>query len=116
MLHLEGQTRLERLLRDLHHAAGIAGDHDTRSRLADSLDLAPPELRGDLGLEEIVDTRAAAAKVAVGQLHERQPGNAPQELSRLRAHLLAVSEVAGVVVGDSLPQLAQGQLRVDEDL
>src|SRR6202035_1063271 len=106
----------ERLLRYLHDAAWIAGGHDARSRLADALDLSAPELGGHLGLEEIVDARAPAAEIAVLEVHQGQPRDAPQELSGLGAHLLPVSEMTGVMVGHRLSQLAQRQVRVDERL
>src|SRR5262245_66645466 len=68
--------------RDLHETAGIACDHDARARLADPLDFPPPQLVGDAGLDEVVHAGAAAAEVAVGQLHEREPRNPPQQLAR----------------------------------
>ena len=48
----------------------IAGDHHLDAGLGQAGQLAIQELPGDLGVQEIVDAGAAAAKVRLGQRHE----------------------------------------------
>ena len=72
-------------------------------------DLADEELFGLLGLGDVVDAGAAAAPVGLGEFDQLEARDELKELSRLLGHLLAVREVAGVVVGDG--QVAQAGLR-----
>src|SRR5262245_39964037 len=79
MDHLYGEALLAALPLDLHEASRIARGQHPRPGFADALDLAARELAGDLWLEEVVDPGAAAAEIALGQVHEREAGDAPEQ-------------------------------------
>jgi hypothetical protein len=83
---------------DLEKAAGIAGDHYLGAGQGQAIQLAVQEFLGDLGVQEIVDSGAPAAKVRLPQRHQREPGDRPQETPRLRSDPLTVRQVAGVVI------------------
>jgi len=100
MRSAEVQAFRLRAVDDLEQAAGVAGGDDFRPGRADVLHLAFEELVGHLGLREVVDARAAAAPVALGQFHELHTGDGFQQRARLGGDFLAVAEVAGLVVGD----------------
>src|SRR5262249_55254563 len=98
MQHLERQSLPARLPRDLGDAAGVARNDDAGPGLADTLDLSPGQLTGNLRLHDIVDAGAAAAELAVRQLHQAEAGHAAQEHAGLAPHFLTVDEVAGIVI------------------
>src|SRR5215468_10985092 len=98
MGHLDVHAQGAAVLGDLHQTARVAGGDDPRARLADSLGLAPPEVAGDLGLEQVVHPRAPAAKLAVLEVDEGHARDAPQQLPRLGPYALAMRQVAGVVI------------------
>ena len=85
---------------DLKVAPGVGGGEDRCAGADDVPDLADEELFGLLGLGDIVDAGAAAAPVGLGQLDELEPRDELQEVARLLGDLLAVRQVAGVVVSD----------------
>src|SRR6059036_2872225 len=92
------QTALATPSGDLQEASGVRGRHDLRPRLDNTSDLELEQLAGHAGLEQVVDAGAAAAEVAVGELHELEPRDPPEQLARLLPHPLTVSQVAGVVI------------------
>ena len=98
MRSAEVQAFRLRAVDDLEQAAGVAGGDDFRLGRADVLHLAFEELVGHLGLREVVNARAAAAPVALGQFHELHTGDGFQQRARLGGDFLAVAEVAGLVV------------------
>src|SRR5436190_10110604 len=55
---------------DLDRAAGVAGGDHLRARGEQVLDLAPPELAGGLGVQQVVDTRGAATNLPARGLHQ----------------------------------------------
>ena len=57
------------------------------------------QLGGDLGLLEVVEAGGAAADPGVGQRHHREAVDLRQQPPRGGSHLLAVQQVAGVLVG-----------------
>ena len=67
--------------------------------------LARAELGGGLGLHQVVDPSRAAAGAAVGDVDQRDAGDAAQQGARLGRDSLGVAEVARVVVGDRQLQL-----------
>src|SRR5262245_19925561 len=93
------QAALAAAERDLEQAARVRRRDYLGAGLGDPRDLPLQELARHLGLEQIVDAGAAAAEIAVAELHELEPGDAREELARLLAHALAVGEMAGIVVG-----------------
>src|SRR4030095_5617639 len=82
----------------LEKAARVRGCHHPRAGLADAVELAVQELARHAGLEEIVDTRAAAAEIALAELDEPEPGDSRKELTGLLTQALAVHQVTRVVV------------------
>ena len=68
---------------------------------------------GDLGLKEVVDPRAAAAAVRIGQGDESEPRHGGEKRARLSTDPLRVREVAGVVVRDRGADLAPQVRRSD---
>src|SRR5215470_4997862 len=91
---LRAQSRL-----DLQDAPGIGGDHRLGPGGPDVADLAPEQARGHLGLREVVDAGRAAAPVGLGELDEAELRDLAQQLSRRALDLLAVHDVARVVIG-----------------
>src|SRR5262249_1012924 len=101
---------------NLHHAAGIACCHDVGPERRDIARFSLAELMGGLRLHEIVDTRTSAADLLLRWSQHFQPGNRPQDITRLRAHALRVRQVTGVVVDDpSLQWMTPGSWRTDLD-
>ena len=94
---------------DLKVAPGVGGGEDRCAGADDVPDLADEEQFGLLGLGDVVDAGAAAAPVGLGELDELEPGDELQEIAWLLGDLLAVRQVAGVVVGDG--EIAQALLR-----
>ena len=60
--------------------------------------LAAQQAIGHLRLREVVDAGRAAAPVGLRQVDHAQPGDLGQQLARLPADLLAVHDVAGIVI------------------
>src|SRR4029453_16756759 len=65
---------------------------------------------------DIVDAGAPAAEIALRQLHEPEPRDASQQVARLAPYLLAMGEMAGVVVGHGARQLAEREVGLGEQL
>ena len=85
---------------DLKVAPGVGGGEDRCAGADDVPDLADEELFGLLGLGDIIDAGAAAAPIGFGEFDKLEPRNELKEVARLLGDLLAVCQVAGVVVGD----------------
>ena len=90
----------ERFGFDLHGAADVAGDADVFAGRRDVTELSLCELRGHVGMLEVVRAGGAATDFAFGQWDDFQAGDLCQQFSRLGGDALCVGEVAGVVVGD----------------
>src|SRR5438093_190572 len=101
---------------DLHETAGIPRRDDRGSRLGDPRHLELEELARDPWLEDVVDSRAPAAEVALRELHEPEAGDPPEELPRLLAHALAVGEVTGIVIRHGQLEATEWQWGVREQL
>src|SRR4051794_29563432 len=84
----------------LQHAARIRGCDDLRTGRIHSGDFLLEQCRRHLGMKDVVDAGAAAAEVREWHLTKRKAGYGPEELTRLHTDLLAVREVARVLVGD----------------
>src|SRR5215468_8653797 len=102
---LELQPGLARVPRDLEQTARVPRGQDTRPALPDARDLHAPQLLGHGWLGQIVDARAAAAELGVLDVHQSEAGDATEERAGLDAHLLAVGEMTGIVIGDGEAQL-----------
>src|SRR6185436_8137043 len=81
--------------RDLDRATRVRGGNDVGCERGDVARLALTELRGRLGLNEVVDARAAAADVRLERGRERHAWNGLQQRAWLRADALTVREVTG---------------------
>ena len=88
----------------LHQAPRIAARDELRRRLRNVSELGVEYERGCLRLDEIVDTGAATALVAVGERDDLELGNGAQYVERRDAHALRVQQVAGRIVRDSFAQ------------
>src|SRR5215831_6411634 len=102
--------------RDLHEATGIPGCHDARARCPDTFRLPPTERIGDAGLEKIVHAGTAAAEVALAKLDEAKSGDPLEEIARLSLDLLAVHQVARVVIGHRRVDRAERQIPLAQHL
>ena len=83
----------------LDQAADVAREHGVGPRRQECLRLALAEPLRHLRLRQVVAARGAAADLALGQRHQLQLRDHLQQLPRLLADLLAVAEMAGVVIG-----------------
>ena len=88
------------VLHELQEASGIAGGDDVCAGVVDVVELAFGEFCGHLGLGEVVGAGSAAAPIGLDEVDELEPGDHAENFAGLVADLLAVGEVAGVVVGD----------------
>ena len=93
------QAFLLRPVDDLEKAAGIASRHDFYPRGFDVFDFSLKQFVRHLGLNEIVNARAATTPRGFRKFDEFQIWNCSQKLTWLRSDLLAVAEMAGFVVG-----------------
>ena len=91
-------------------AAGIRGGHGGRLAFLQVRQLAVEQFRGLLGLGDVVDAGAAAAPVGFRQVDHLQPGDGIEDGARLVDHLLAVAQVAALVVGGAVETAARGGL------
>ncbi len=94
---------------DLKVAPGVGGGEDRCAGADDVPDLADEELFGLLGLGNVVDASAAAAPIGLGEFHELESRDELEQVARLLRDLLAVRQVAGVVVCDG--EFAQARAR-----
>ena len=96
---LDRAAALLDLAGDLEDAADVAGGDDLGAGGRDVVHLAAAEPLRHLGLGEVVGPRRAAADLALLERDQLQAGDHPEQLPGLAADLLAVAEVAGVVIG-----------------
>lgn len=84
---------------NLQEAAWIGSSNDVGRCAQNMLGLAFPQLTGWFRLDQVVNARAAAADIGLRDIHHLETGNIAQHFTRLEAHALGMSEVAGVMVG-----------------
>ena len=97
-------------LLNLQSAAGIGAGEKIGVRGENVHDLACTDLVGALRLDQVVDSSAAAALIAVGNLHELKLRNSAKELPWGRTNPLRMREVTGVVISDArLHSMPRGQ-------
>ena len=82
-------------------APGVRGGEDGCTGADDVPDLTDEELFRLLGLGDVIDAGAPAAPVGFGELDEFEARDELQEVARLLGDLLAMRQVAGVVVSDA---------------
>ena len=82
------------------------------------VDLPFEELAGHLGLREVVDAGGTAAPRCLGKFDELEAGDLAEDLAGLAGDLLAVAEVARIVVGSAgrLRARSRGQALLGEEL
>ena len=85
---------------DLQVASGIGGGEDRGAGADDVPDLTHEELFRLLGLGDVINPGAPAAPVGLGKFDELQARDEFKEVPRLLGDLLAMRQVAGVVVSD----------------
>ncbi len=85
---------------NLKVAPRVGGGEDRCAGADDVPDLADEELFRLLGLGNVVDASATAAPVGLGKFDELEAGDQFEQIAGLLGNLLAVRQVAGVVVGD----------------
>jgi hypothetical protein len=85
--------------RDLQVTARIGGGDYARAGRCDVADFTIEEQTSLLGLRERVDTRRAAAPRRLGQFHQRDTGQQSEQRARLPRDLLAMNQVARLVIG-----------------
>lgn len=98
-LHIVG-ARLVQPGPYLQLAPWIRGDDDSCTCLENVFSLASLETFGHLRFGQVVASRAAAADIGLGQLHEVWTRDSAHEFARLPSDALGVGEMAGVVVRD----------------
>jgi hypothetical protein len=86
---------------NLEEAAGIAGGDDGRAGGGDVVEFSPQKLAGHFGLDEVVNSGAAAAPHRFGKRHDVEARYVGEKFAGLGGDFLAVAEVAGVVIGDA---------------
>src|SRR4029453_8790067 len=91
----------------LHHATDIGGRDRIRPDACDIAQLAIAELRGELGLEQIVGPGRAATEMPLGDVDDVEAGLVEQ-VKRQRIELLPMLERAGGVIGDPEASPHQG--------
>jgi hypothetical protein len=85
---------------DLKVAPGVRGGEDGCTGADDVPDLTDEELFRLLWLGDIINPGAPAAPVGLGKFDELQARDEFKEVPRLLGDLLAMRQVAGVVVSD----------------
>ena len=86
---------------ELKKAAGIAGGDDVGVEWRNELGLAVAQGVGGIGLDEVVDSRGAAADGGLGNFRELQLGNVRKQGARLGPDTLGMLQMAGIVEGDA---------------
>src|ERR1700730_14298976 len=85
---------------DVQGASRVRAHAQARSGANDVLDFSFANLVCARRFDQIVNARAPAALISVGDLADRQAWNAREERSGLARNALRVPEVTGVVIGD----------------
>ncbi len=93
---------------NLQRAPGVGRGNHIRRKRRDVTDFARAELRGRIGLHQVVDPGAAAANLGFLRRQELDAGNPLQQGTRLGTHALTVRQVAWVLVGHAFLECACG--------
>jgi hypothetical protein len=92
---------LPEVLLELQVAARICGYDDVGVQRAHAARFASTQLMGHIGLQDIVGSRRAAAEVVGWEFDELEFGYRSQTLHGLRARLLTMNQMTGIVVDRS---------------
>lgn len=95
----DGEVSLFKAVDQLEHTSGVTVGDDAGACFEDVIDFSLQEFIGHHRLDDIVDTGAAAAPVAFGQLNQFQVRNGVEDGAWLAGDLLAVGQVAAFMVG-----------------
>src|ERR671918_2639549 len=87
-------------IRELDHAADVAGRDHVREDPRDVCELARAQLSGELGLEQVVGAGRAAADMALGDVLDREPRGLQQILGQGRDLLAVLHRARGMVRDD----------------
>ena len=98
-------SALPQVGRHLDEAARVRAGVRVGAGRRDVRRLPLAELRGGLGLDEVVDPGAPAADRLLGRLDELEARDRAEQRARRVADPLRVAEVAGVLVGDPQREL-----------
>ena len=98
----QGEAAFAGAVLDLEEAAGIAGGDGVGAGDCDVIEFTIEKLGGHFRLNDVIDAGAAAAPFAFSEFDEFEFGNRFQDGAWLRGDFLAVTEMAGFVVGDGL--------------
>ncbi len=96
-----GDTFFAASLGDPGMAAGVSGGDDIGIGFLDVAGFSVEKLARHIGLHDVVDSGASAADHRFFEFNKLDSGDGLDELAGLAGDLLAVGEVAGVVVGDA---------------
>ena len=86
----DGEVSLFKAVDQLEHTSGVTVGDDAGACFEDVIDFSLQEFIGHHRLDDIVDTGAAAAPVAFGQLNQFQVRNGVEDGAWLAGDLLAV--------------------------
>ncbi len=87
------------MLPQMKDAPGIGGSEDLRVSLSNAFELAPGQAVRHLRLGQTVTSCGAAARIRVIQFDQFETGNCLQHALRRVPNVLAMAQMAGVVIG-----------------
>ena len=99
MQHLGGEPILRHALAQLQNAARIPCDNELRLHRSQVPHFTVEQGLGGLRMEEVVHPSAATTPVTFGDFEQRKLWDLLQHMARLLTDLLAVQQVAGIIVG-----------------
>lgn len=93
----------------LQDTAGIGRDNDRGAGVRGVFHLVGEQIESRLGLGDVVDAGGSAAVVRPLHLHQLDTGDGANQFAWGFADLLAVEEMAGVLIGDAERQRVEGR-------
>lgn len=99
MDHLDFDAARGQAVLNLEHTTRIAGGHDGRPGAGDMVEFPLQKFVGHFGLDQVVNSRAAATPHRFGQRRQLQAGDFRQQFARLDGDFLPVAKMTGVMVG-----------------
>src|SRR5262245_18074039 len=89
---------------ELKHTSGVTGSEDVDTSLSDLFHFCVENGHGKVVLDDIVDSRTAAALLSSFHLNKLDPGDGLEQLSRFCLHALPMNKVTRVVVAYAFVQ------------